>query len=58
LATDADLLVVGAPEDHHQAYLDVPVKRAIYHGLAASALVRAATGARLLVVGDRGRSTA
>jgi nucleotide-binding universal stress UspA family protein len=33
----------------------VPVKRAVYRGHAIPALVRAATRARLLVVGDRGR---
>jgi nucleotide-binding universal stress UspA family protein len=34
----------------------VPVKRAVYHGGPVPALLRAAAGARLLVVGDRGRS--
>lgn len=34
---------------------EVAVKRAVYHGGPVPALLRAAAGARLLVVGDRGR---
>jgi nucleotide-binding universal stress UspA family protein len=36
------------------AFPDVPLKRGLYHGRAASGLTRAAAGARLVVVGDRG----
>jgi nucleotide-binding universal stress UspA family protein len=44
-------------EPHALEHPSVPVKRALYRGAAVPALLRAATGARLLVVGDRGRGT-
>jgi nucleotide-binding universal stress UspA family protein len=47
-----------AVEPHTRDHPDVPVKRAVYHGAAATALVRSGAGARLLVVGDRGPGTA
>jgi nucleotide-binding universal stress UspA family protein len=43
-------------EPYTREYPAVPVKRAVYHGGPVPALLRAAAGARLLVVGDRGRS--
>jgi nucleotide-binding universal stress UspA family protein len=43
-------------EPYARAHPSVPVKRAVWHGGAVPALLRAAAGARLLVVGDRGRA--
>jgi nucleotide-binding universal stress UspA family protein len=43
-------------EPYARANPAVPVKRAVWHGGAVSGLLRAAAGARLLAVGDRGRA--
>jgi nucleotide-binding universal stress UspA family protein len=42
-------------EPYAREHPTVAVKRAVYHGGPVPALLRAAAGARLLVVGDRGR---
>jgi nucleotide-binding universal stress UspA family protein len=42
-------------EPYALEYPTVAVKRAVHRGAAVAALLRAAAGARLLVVGDRGR---
>ncbi len=49
--TELDVEVEPYARDHPE----VAVKRAVYHGGPVPALLRAAAGARLLVVGDRGR---
>jgi nucleotide-binding universal stress UspA family protein len=45
-------------EPWHQKHQRVPFKRALYGGRPLPGLLRAATGATLLVVGDRGRGPA
>jgi len=42
----------------HRRYPQVAVRRAMFAGTALQGLLRAASGARLLVVGNRGRSAA
>jgi nucleotide-binding universal stress UspA family protein len=45
-------------EPWHHKHQQVPVKRALYGGRPLPGLLRAAAGAALLVVGDRGRGPA
>lgn len=51
-------LLAEQVEPWSHKYPDVPVKRAVYAGRALPALLRAAAGARLLVLGARGHGPA
>lgn len=55
----AELALLGHEiKPWHARYPDIPVRRALFTGPALQGLLRAATGARLLVVGNHGRSAA
>jgi nucleotide-binding universal stress UspA family protein len=54
----AETLLATQVEPWHARYPRVHVKRAVYAGRVEPALLRAASGARLLVAGDRGRGLA
>jgi nucleotide-binding universal stress UspA family protein len=49
------VLLADEVEPWQHKYPSVPVRRALYSGRTLPGLLRAAAGARLLVVGDRGR---
>lgn len=51
----AEAMLSVAVEPWHHSYPQVPVKRAVFGGDPVRGLLRAAGGARLLVVGDRRR---
>lgn len=51
-------LLAEQVEPWQRKYSEVPVKRAVYTGKALPALLRAAAGARLLVLGARGHNLA
>ena len=53
----AQIRLAGELEPCHHKFPDVPVKRAVYGGDPVRGLLRAAGGARLLVVGDRRRDS-
>jgi nucleotide-binding universal stress UspA family protein len=48
-------LLAAETEPWSLKYPEVPVRRAVLHGAVHEALIRAAVGARLLVVGDKRR---
>jgi nucleotide-binding universal stress UspA family protein len=54
----AETLLATEVEPWELRHPDVPTKRAVYSGQVVPGLLRAAAGARLLVVGDRGRGLA
>jgi nucleotide-binding universal stress UspA family protein len=54
----AETLLAVEVEPWESKHPDVPTKRAVYGGRAVPGLLRAAAGADLLVVGDRGRRLA
>jgi len=54
----AEVLLATEAGPWEASYPDVHVKRAVYAGNVVPGLLRAASGARLLVVGDRGRGLA
>jgi nucleotide-binding universal stress UspA family protein len=54
----AETLLATEVEPWELRYPDVPTKRAVYSGQVAPGLLRAAAGAQLLAVGDRGRGLA
>jgi nucleotide-binding universal stress UspA family protein len=53
-----EAFVAAAAEPFEARYPDVPVKRAVFSNRVATGLIRAASGAALLVLGDRGRGRA
>jgi len=57
-AHDQEILLAESLAGWSEKYPDVTVTRKVVHGHAVPALVAAAAGAHLLVVGSRGRSTA
>lgn len=54
-ARDQEILLAESLAGWSEKYPDVDVRRRVVHGPAAAALVEAAVGAELLVVGSRGR---
>jgi nucleotide-binding universal stress UspA family protein len=54
----AETLLATEAAPWEASFPDVHVKRAVYAGPVVPGLLRAAAGARLLVVGDRGRGLA
>ncbi|HEU4912320.1 MAG TPA: universal stress protein, partial [Actinomycetes bacterium] len=54
-ARDQEILLAESLAGWSEKYPDVDVRRRVVHGPAAAALVEAAVGAQLLVVGSRGR---